>query len=194
MQLELEEPAKHPPGCPVLPKGVGASFPQQHRRVRKLGEEHHLLARLSPAPNWPFSLATFQYVGTQFVQAAHPILEEAWTPEVEKAWEVRGGQRVFVACFHPTNEPWGQWRGQPELCSPLNHSLPPFCIVSTQSVCFIVRLAGVLLCLFLPPPQSLFNYLAITMTRGFCEEEKAMGASQAADSSKPGAESTPNQV
>ncbi|KAJ6663698.1 hypothetical protein lerEdw1_009777 [Lerista edwardsae] len=42
--------------------------------------------------------------------------------------------------------------------------------------------------------ESLFNYLALTMTRGFYEEEEAMRGSRAADSSKAGVESTPNQI
>ncbi|XP_063168699.1 neuroglobin-like [Candoia aspera] len=44
----------------------------------ELGKSHF---QYKAPPNY------YEYIGIQFIQAVQPILKEAWTPEVEKAWK-----------------------------------------------------------------------------------------------------------
>nr|XP_003228427.3 PREDICTED: uncharacterized protein LOC100568272 [Anolis carolinensis] len=52
--------------------------PKLHHLAFELGRSH---CRYKAPPKY------YEYIGIQFIQAAQPILKEAWTPETEKAWE-----------------------------------------------------------------------------------------------------------
>ncbi|XP_067317328.1 neuroglobin-like [Anolis sagrei] len=52
--------------------------PKLQQLAFELGRSH---CRYKAPPKY------YEYIGTQFIQAAQPILKEAWTPETEKAWE-----------------------------------------------------------------------------------------------------------
>lgn len=102
------------------------------KSVARLDQEEKLekLALELGRSHWRYKAPPkyYEYVGTQFIQAAQPILKEEWTPEVEKAWE------------------------------------------------------------------NLFLYLAVTMKRGFYEEEKTVRENQALDLRKVEVKSTPSKI